>query len=176
MHSETETAGASARARTTVVFIVHHVQLRYRRIWFDVGSCSDGHSSCSSRKICCVGVAKRTHRLGLKSSGANNSTETITTGGIQINGLGATDIDNQVEFQNSTTLGGLNLELQQRISKHYGRVDRLNEVVKKKLKDLDVWRFESWVAEKVILEWLAEHSLVTIIKVRLEGLEFMHSN
>lgn len=87
-------------------------------------------------------------------------------GGIQVNGLGATDIDNQIEFQNSTTLGGLNLELQQRISKHYGRVDRLNEVVEKKLKDPDIWRFESRVAEKVIIEWLAEHDKVTVIKVR----------
>ncbi|KAK7426015.1 hypothetical protein QQZ08_007463 [Neonectria magnoliae] len=50
-------------------------------------------------------------------------------GVIQVNGLGATDIDNQAEFQNSATLGGLNLELHQRISKYYGRLDRLNEVI-----------------------------------------------
>ena len=88
-----------------------------------------------------------------------------TTGGIQINGLGATDIDNQAEFQNSTTLGGLNLELHQRISDHYGRRGRLDDVVLKKLKDPDVWRFESRVAEQVISEWLTEYPLITIIKV-----------
>ncbi|KAG6358546.1 hypothetical protein INS49_012063 [Diaporthe citri] len=88
-------------------------------------------------------------------------------GGIQINGLGATDIDNQAEFQNSNTLGGLNLELHQRISRHYGRLKRLNEVVEKKLKDPDVWRFEAKVAEQIIREWLAENPSITVIKSRL---------
>ncbi|KAE9578441.1 hypothetical protein CGCF415_v012742 [Colletotrichum fructicola] len=88
-------------------------------------------------------------------------------GGIQINGLGATDIDNQAEFQNSTTLGGLNLELHQRISRHYGRLDRLNEVVEKKLKDPDVWRFEARVAKQVIKDWLAENPSIIIVKSRL---------
>ena len=88
-----------------------------------------------------------------------------SVGGIQVNGLGATDIDNQAEFQNSTTLGGLNLELHQRISDHYGRRSRLDEVVLKKLKDPDVWRFESRVAEQVIAQWLAEYPGITIIKV-----------
>ncbi|KAI1846018.1 hypothetical protein JX266_007827 [Neoarthrinium moseri] len=86
-------------------------------------------------------------------------------GGIQINGLGATDIDNQDEFQNSTTLGGLNLELHERISRHYNRLGHLHEVVAKKLKDPEVRRFESKVAEKVIAEWLAEHRLITIFKL-----------
>ena len=89
----------------------------------------------------------------------------VAIGGIQVNGLGASDIDNQVEFQNSTTLGGLNLELHQRISDHYGRRQRLDQVVREKLKDPDVWRFESRVAEQVIAQWLAEYPSVTIIKV-----------
>ena len=88
-------------------------------------------------------------------------------GGIQINGLGATDIDNQVEFQNSTTLGGLNLELHQRISRHYGRLERLNGVVEMKLKDPDVWRFEARVAEQIMKDWLDENPSITVIKVRL---------
>ncbi|KPM44302.1 hypothetical protein AK830_g2274 [Neonectria ditissima] len=85
-------------------------------------------------------------------------------GGIQINGLGATDIDNQAEFQNSTTVGGLSLELHQRISHVYNRIERLNEVVGKALKDPDIWRFEARVAEKVIFDWLAENPSITIIK------------
>lgn len=90
-----------------------------------------------------------------------------TTGGIQINGLGATDIDNQAEFQNSTTLGGLNIEFHERISRHYGRLERLDEVVKKKLKDPDAWRFEARVAEQIIRDWLAENPSITVIKVCL---------
>ncbi|TPX19112.1 uncharacterized protein E0L32_011185 [Thyridium curvatum] len=88
-------------------------------------------------------------------------------GGIQIEGLGGSDIDNQPEFQNSTTLGGLNLELHERISKHYGRLDRLREVRSKRLRDPDVWRFESRVAEQIIEGWLAEHSAINIIKSSL---------
>ncbi|RSM08147.1 hypothetical protein CEP52_004873 [Fusarium oligoseptatum] len=89
-------------------------------------------------------------------------------GGIQINGLGATDIDNQAEFQNSTTLGGLSLELHERISRHYDRLERLKEVVEKKLKDPDVWRFEARVAEKIISDWLAEYSNISVIKSPLK--------
>lgn len=87
------------------------------------------------------------------------------TGGIQVNGLGASDIDNQAEFQNSATLGGLNLELHQRISRHYGRLERLNEAVEQKIKDPDVWRFEARVAEQIIRDWLAENPSITIVKV-----------
>ncbi|OBU01575.1 hypothetical protein VE01_00532 [Pseudogymnoascus verrucosus] len=84
-------------------------------------------------------------------------------GGIQIEGLGATDIDNQDEVFNSTTVGGLALEFHRRISTFYNRLPRLEEVVAKNIKDTEVWRFESRVAEKVILEWLAEFDNIRII-------------
>lgn len=86
-------------------------------------------------------------------------------GGIQIEGLGATDIDNQQEVFNSKSVGGLALELHRRISKHYGRLDRLDHVVRHKIKDVDVWRFESCVAERVIADWLQEHPNIKIFKV-----------
>lgn len=86
-------------------------------------------------------------------------------GGIQVEGLGSTDIDNQSEFQNSTTLGGLNLELHRRISIHYNRTTRLEEVIKHKIKDAQIWKFESRVAEKVIADWLSEFPQIQIIKV-----------
>lgn len=41
----------------------------------------------------------------------------------------------------------------------------MNEVVEKKLKDPDVWRFEARVAEQIIRDWLAENPSITIIKV-----------
>ncbi|RDL36236.1 Uncharacterized protein BP5553_06848 [Venustampulla echinocandica] len=83
--------------------------------------------------------------------------------GIQIEGLGATDIDNQKEVFNSKTVGGVALEFHRRISLHYGRSERLENVVKEGIKDPDIWRFESKVAEKVIKEWLAEYPNITII-------------
>ncbi|KAF3013742.1 hypothetical protein E8E14_007580 [Neopestalotiopsis sp. 37M] len=85
-------------------------------------------------------------------------------GGIQIEGLGATDIDNQAEVFNSPTVGGLALEFHRRISKFYGRLEHLDRCVKEGIKDPDVWRFESRVAEQIIKEWLAEFENITIIK------------
>jgi hypothetical protein len=76
----------------------------------------------------------------------------ICPGGIQIEGLGSTDIDNQVEFQNSTAVGGLALELHRRLSTHYGRLDQLEEVVARRLKVPEVWKFESSLLERIIAD------------------------
>lgn len=107
--------------------------------------------------------------LSSKQASLSNTNEKLCarSGGIQINGLGATDIDNQAEFQNSTTLGGINLELHQRISKHYGRLDKLNHAVANKIKNPELWRFEARVAEMVIADWIAEHPEIFVIKVRV---------
>lgn len=88
-------------------------------------------------------------------------------GGIQVEGLGATDIDGQAEFQNSPSVGGIGLELHRRISSVYGRSERLETVLKEGIKDPSVWRFESRVAESVIKDWLGEFSNIKIMKVRI---------
>ncbi|PCH08108.1 Hypothetical protein PENO1_002460 [Penicillium occitanis (nom. inval.)] len=85
-------------------------------------------------------------------------------GGIQVEGLGSTDIDNQAELKNSPSIGGLGLELHQRLSKYYGRLDELEDVLANGLKRPEVWKFESCVAEKVIKDWLDEYPALTIIK------------
>ncbi|GJC81844.1 hypothetical protein ColLi_04682 [Colletotrichum liriopes] len=90
-------------------------------------------------------------------------------GGIQIEGLGATDIDNQAEVFNSPTVGGLALEFHRRISKYYGRLEHLEHCVEEGIKDPDVWRFESRVAEQIIKEWLAEFPEITVVKVFVEA-------
>ncbi|KAL4914810.1 FAD dependent oxidoreductase-domain-containing protein [Aspergillus aurantiobrunneus] len=90
-------------------------------------------------------------------------------GGIQVEGLGSTDIDNQPEFKNSSSVGGLALELHRRLSKHYGRLDRLEEVLAKGLKVPEVWKFESSVLERIIAEWLAEYPTLLVIKGDLSG-------
>ena len=88
-----------------------------------------------------------------------------STGGIQVEGLGATDIDGQSEFQNSPSVGDIGLELHLRISAVYGRSERLETVLKDGIKDLSVWRFEARVAESVIKDWLGEFQNIQIIKV-----------
>lgn len=88
-------------------------------------------------------------------------------GGIQVEGLGSTDIDNQIEFKNSPSVGGLALELHRRLSKHYGRLEWLEEVLSQQTKVPEVWKFESHVLEEVIISWLGECSGLSIIKTSL---------
>ncbi|KAL4923349.1 FAD dependent oxidoreductase-domain-containing protein [Aspergillus undulatus] len=88
-------------------------------------------------------------------------------GGIQIEGLDSLDIDNQIEFQNSTTVGGLALELHRRLCKYYGLLERFKDVVSRRLKVSEVWEFESCVLERVIKGWLAEYLGLVIVKAAL---------
>ncbi|KAL4864494.1 hypothetical protein BDV12DRAFT_201019 [Aspergillus spectabilis] len=88
-------------------------------------------------------------------------------GGIQIEGLGSTDIDNQLEFQNSPAVGGLALELHRRLSRHYGRSEQLEDVLAKRLKIPEVWKFEPSVLERITADWLAEYPSLVIIKASL---------
>ncbi|QIP15046.1 FAD-dependent oxidoreductase [Spirosoma aureum] len=83
-------------------------------------------------------------------------------GGIMVEGLGGTDIDNHQEFQNSPAVGGLALEFYRRIAKAYGRSGEFEQVLQNGSKKPDIWRFEPHVAERVILEWVASYP----IKVR----------
>jgi hypothetical protein len=102
----------------------------------------------------------------------------VSTGGVQIEGLGATDIDGQVEFQNSPSVGGIGLEFHRRVSAVYGRSQQLETVLKESIKDPSVWRFEPKVAESVVKNWLREFPNIQIIKVRIlkvvaiTGIEF----
>ncbi|CAI7595758.1 unnamed protein product [Penicillium glandicola] len=96
-----------------------------------------------------------------------NASSNTPQGGIQVEGLGSTDIDNQAGLKNSPSIEGLGLELHQRLSKHYGRLEQLEDVLAKGLKVPEVWKFESHVLEKVITDWLAEYPSISIIKASL---------
>ncbi len=89
-------------------------------------------------------------------------------GGIMVNGLGGTDIDNHKEFQNSPAVGGLALEFYRRIAAHYDRLDEFNTKLASRMKDPSVWRFEPHVAEQVINHWLNEFPVSVILNSRLE--------
>ena len=67
-------------------------------------------------------------------------------GGMSVEGLGGTDIDNHKEFQNSPAVGGLALEFYRRVSSHYGKVAAFDEMVRTRAKQSALWRFEPHVA------------------------------
>lgn len=76
-------------------------------------------------------------------------------GGINVEGLGSTDIDNHKDFKNSSAVGGLAKEFYERLGKAYG-------------KSGPQYKFESHVAEKMIGAWLTEHKVRILIESRLK--------
>lgn len=82
---------------------------------------------------------------------------TAHIGGMNVEGLGGTDIDNHREFQNSPAVGGLALEFYRRVAQHYGKGEAFETMLAARKKEPALWRFEPQVAEKVILDWLKEH-------------------
>ncbi len=88
-------------------------------------------------------------------------------GGHVVEGLGGTDIDNHKEFRNSVAVGGLALEFYRRVAKVYGREEPFEAMLRSKKKDTSLWRLESKVAEKVIMDWLLEENVKLFYKTRL---------
>ena len=80
-------------------------------------------------------------------------------GGIAVDGLGGTDINNHADFKNDAAVGGLSLEFYGRMAKRYSR-----ENWEAQKADPAMWRFESSVAEDVYNDWLAEYPSVKIFK------------
>ncbi|QNL51673.1 FAD-dependent oxidoreductase [Olivibacter sp. SDN3] len=98
-------------------------------------------------------------------------------GGLNVEGLGGTDIDNHPEFQNSPAVGGLALEFYRRIANEYGVIDSFDRSFQQQLKNSHLWRFEPSVAEKVINKWLGEYDIQVYTGERLsEDPEAVRSN
>lgn len=83
-------------------------------------------------------------------------------GGIMVNGLGGTDIDNHKEFQNSPAVGGLALEFYRRVARHYGRSEEFENKLKNRVKDPWLWRFEPHVAEEIIRDWIKQYPAIAV--------------
>lgn len=88
-------------------------------------------------------------------------------GSMATEGIGGTDIDNHGPFQNSPAVGGLALEYYRRVSKEYGREAEFEEMLAKKEKKKELWRFEPKVAERVYDAWVAEAGVKLIRGARL---------
>jgi len=89
-------------------------------------------------------------------------------GGIMVNGLGGTDVDNHIEFQNSLAVGGLALEVYRRIADYYGRSAEFDSKLKSKTKDVSIWRFEPHVADEIIEKWLKEYPVSVFLNTKLK--------
>lgn len=79
---------------------------------------------------------------------------TAHIGGILVEGLGSSDIDNHPEFQNSPAIGGLALEFYKRIAIAYDQLDEWEDALGKGEKKPLLWRFEPHVAEEILTSWV----------------------
>ena len=84
-------------------------------------------------------------------------------GGMAVEGLGGTDIDNQKEIRNSPAVGGLAREFYRRISLKYNRSGAFDAIATNGTKNTSLWRFESHVAEQIYDAWVKE-ALVTVLR------------
>ena len=84
-------------------------------------------------------------------------------GGMSVEGLGGTDIDNQ-PFRNSPAVGGLALDFYRRINAHYNRSAKFEAMLATGGTDTSLWRFEPHVAEAVWEAWVAEAG-ITVLRV-----------
>ena len=89
-------------------------------------------------------------------------------GGMCVEGLGSSDIDNHPEFQNSPAVGGLALEYYRRISERYHRREAFEEMLAARRKVPELWRFEPHVAEEVFNSLVREHGVMVILGKRLD--------
>ena len=89
-------------------------------------------------------------------------------GGIIVNGLGGTDVDNHAEFQNSFAVGGLALEFQRKVAQRYGRLAEFDSKRKNHTIDISIWRFEPHIADEIIKAWLKEFPISVFLNTRLK--------
>ena len=75
-------------------------------------------------------------------------------GGMTIEGLGGTDINNHSGFKNDSVVGGLTLEFYKEVARHYGITNF--DAVRANAK---TWRFEPGVAKAVFDSWLETYQI-----------------
>lgn len=107
------------------------------------------YGGTSAGVVAAVQAAKMGKTVALVEAGQH-------LGGMSVEGLGGTDIDNHREFQNSPAVGALALEFYRRINACYGREKAFDEMVRTRAKQSALWRFESSVAERVFDAWVRE--------------------
>ena len=117
------------------------------------------YGGTSAGVIAAVQVAKMGGRVVLVEAGQH-------LGGMSVEGLGGSDIDNQ-PFRNSPAVGGLALEFYRRISAQYGRSAAFDSMLATRRKDTKLWRFEPHVAEAVWEAWVKEAGIPVLRGHRL---------
>lgn len=83
-------------------------------------------------------------------------------GGMTIEGLGGSDINNHAGFKNDSVIGGLTLEFYKEVARHYGITNFDSARAQAR-----TWRFEPHVAKAIFDRWLAEMEIPVYTESRL---------
>lgn len=83
-------------------------------------------------------------------------------GGMTIEGLGGSDINNHAGFKNDHVIGGLTLDFYKKIASHYGVENFDSARAQSK-----TWRFEPHVAQNILYRWLEENDIPVYQESRL---------
>lgn len=118
------------------------------------------YGGTSAGVVAAVQAAKMGKRVILAEPGKH-------LGGMSVEGLGGTDIDNHKEFRNSPAVGGLALEFYQRVADRYGRLEAFEAMQREGRKEPGLWRFEPHVAEAVFEAWVKEAGVTVLREHRL---------
>jgi hypothetical protein len=89
-------------------------------------------------------------------------------GGMAVEGLGGTDIDNHKNIHNSPAVGGLAREFYRRISLKYNRNGAFDAMTANRTMDTGLWRFEPHVAEQIYDAWVKEAKVQVLRGHRLK--------
>ncbi len=143
----------------TIIFLLALFAAQSQAAPIETDLCIYGGTSAGV--VAAVQAAKMGKRVVLVEAGKH-------LGGMSVEGLGGTDIDNHAEFQNSPAVGGLALEFYRRLSAHYGREKAFDEMVRSRTKRSGLWSFEPHVAESVFEAWVKESSVTVLRGHRLK--------
>jgi len=148
-----------ARFDFAIIFLVAHLARVSPAALIETDVCIYGGTSAGV--IAAIQVANSGKQVVLVEAGQH-------LGGMSVEGLGGTDIDNHAEFQNSPAVGGLALEFYRRVSARYGKQKAFDEMVRNRAKQSGLWRFEPHVAEAVFEDWIKEAGVKVLRGHRLK--------
>jgi hypothetical protein len=127
-------------------------------------SCSQDHIISSD--VCIYGGTSAAVTCAVQLA-ADGKTVTIIEpsghiGGMSVEGLGGSDINNHREFKNDHVIGGLTLDFYKQAARHYG-IENFESVRSNYM----TWRFESSVAEEIFQKWLQNDKIRIFRNTRL---------
>ena len=117
-----------------------------------------GNSNHISTEVCIYGNSSASVIAAIQLKRSGRDVVIVSpdkyVGGMTIEGLGGSDINNHAGFKNDHVIGGLTLDFYKEVADHYG-VAHFDTTRAHSM----TWRFEPHVAKNIFYRWLDEYDL-----------------